>query len=142
MQDHHADHVAVARHDRNGHHRLEALLLELGHVLHARVVERVVADELRRLRSGDPSGQALVRPPAELADQMRVARRRRPQYQAVALYEVDEAGVAARRVGCDLDDAVQDTVEIKRGRDRLDDGVERLVFALYAGQSVAAARHR
>ena len=32
--------------------------------------------------------------------------------------------------------------QVERGGDGLDDRVERLVFALYAGQSVAAARHR
>ena len=142
MENHHTEHLAVARHDRNGHHRLEALLLELRHVLHPRVVERVVADELGRLRARDPAGQALVDPPGELVDQMRVARRRRPQHQALTVDEVDEARVTARRVGRDLDDAFQNAVEVQRGRDRLDDGVERLVFALYAGQSVAAARHR
>ena len=75
-------------------------------------------------------------------DQMRVARRRRSQYEPLAVHEVDEAGVAASRVGRDLDDAVQYAVQVQRRRDRLDDGIERLVFPLYAGQGVAAARHR
>ena len=142
MENHHTQHVAVAGHHRHGHHRLEALLLELRHVLHARVIECVVANELGRLGSGDPPRQALVQSPGELADQVRIARRCRPQHQTLIVNEIDEARVATRRVGRDLDDAVQNTIEVQRGRDRLDDGVERLVFALYAGQSVAAARHR
>ena len=99
MENHHTQDVAVAGHHRHGHHRLEALLLELRHVLHARVVERVVADELRRLRPRDPTRQALVHPPGELADQMRVARRRRSQHQAFTVHEVDECrrGTRSRR---------------------------------------------
>ena len=142
MEDDHTDHVAVAREHGHGDHRLELLLLELRHVLHARVVERVVADELGRLRARDPAGEPLADPPAERADQVRVARRRGPQHQPVALHEVDEAGVTAGRVGRDLDDTVQHALQVERRRDRLDDRVERLVFALYAGQGVAAARHR
>jgi hypothetical protein len=73
---------------------------------------------------------------------MRVARRGRSQHQPLVLHEVDEGGVAAGGVGRDLDDAVQHAVEIERRRDRLDDGVQRLVFALHAGQSVATAGDR
>ena len=36
--------VAVARSDRHAEKRLEPLLLELRHVLHARIVEQVVAE--------------------------------------------------------------------------------------------------
>jgi hypothetical protein len=100
------------------------------------------ADELGRLGARDPSGQPLLYPPAQLPHQVRVARRCRPQYQALTVQEVDEAGVTARRVGGDLDYPVEHAVQVQRRRDRLDDGVERLVFALHAGQSVAAARHR
>ena len=66
MENHHTEHVAVAGEHRHGDHRLEALLLELRHVLHARVVERVVADELGRLGARDPAGQALVDPQPSL----------------------------------------------------------------------------
>ena len=79
MENDHTQHVAVAREHRHGDHRLEALLLELRHVLHARIVERVLADELRRLRARDPAGEPLVDAPAERADEVRVARRGRPQ---------------------------------------------------------------
>jgi hypothetical protein len=142
VQNHHSEHVAVAREDRDRDHGLEALLLELGHVLHARVVERVVADELGRLGPGHPAGEPLVDAPRELAHQVRVPRRGRAQDQPVALHEVDEGGVAAGRVGRDVHDPAEHAIEIERRRDRLDDGVERLVFPLYAGQSVASAGHR
>ena len=129
VQDDHPDHVAGLGEDRYRDHRLEALLLELGDVLHPRVLHRVLADELRGLRPGDPARQALVDAEPQLADEARVARRRRAQRQPVALEEVDEAGVAAGRVGGDLDDAVQHPVEVERRRDRLDHRVERLVLA-------------
>jgi hypothetical protein len=50
--------------------------------------------------------------------------------------------VAAGGVGRDVDDSAEHAIEVQRGRDRLDDGIERLVFPLYAGKGVAAARHR
>ncbi len=40
VEDDHPDHGARAVEERDGHHRLEALLLELRHVLHARVLHR------------------------------------------------------------------------------------------------------
>ena len=138
VEDHHADHVAVAGEDRHRDHRLEALLVELRHELHARVLERALADELGRLGARDPAGQPLVEPPAELAHQLRVPRRRGPQNEAVALHEVDEAGVAAGGVGGDLDDAAEHAFERKRRRDRLDDRVQRLVLAPHALEGVAA----
>ena len=117
------------------------LLLELRHVLHARVLERVVADELRRLRAAHPAGQPLVDPPAERARRgaSSAATRAAP---AARLHEVDEGRVAVRRVGRDLDDPVQHAVSGQRRRDGLDDRVQRLVLALHAGQSVAATRDR
>jgi hypothetical protein len=142
MENHHTQDVAGAREHRHGDHRLEVLLLELRHVLHARVVHRVVADELGGLGAGDPPGQALLRPPGERADQMRVPGRSRSQYKPLVLHEVDEGGVAARGVGRDLDDPVEHAVEVERRRDRLDYRVQRLVFALHAGESVAAASDR
>ena len=55
VQHDHADHVARARGDRDRGHRLPALLLELGEVLHARVVERLVADQRGPLVARAPS---------------------------------------------------------------------------------------
>jgi hypothetical protein len=129
VQHDHADHVAVAGEDRHRDHRLEAFLVQLGHELHARVLERALADELGRLGARDPAGQPLVEAPFELADQLRVARRGGAQHQPVALDEVDEARVAASRVRRDLDDAAEHPLEGQRRRDRLDDRVQRLVLA-------------
>ena len=143
MEDHHTQHVAVAR-AMTGTATID---WKRSSSSSGTYFMRGSSSAWSRMNSGvfvarDPPRQALVHAPAELADQMRVARRRRPQHQALPVQEVDEGGVAAGRVGRDLDDAVQHAVEVERGRDRLDDGVERLVFALYAGKSVAAARHR
>ena len=50
--------------------------------------------------------------------------------------------MAVGRVSRDLDDPGEHPVQVERRRHHVDDGVEGLVFALYAGQSVAAARHQ
>ena len=52
-----ADHVAVLAHDRHAQERLEALLLELGDVLDARVGEQVVRDEGRLAALDGPPGE-------------------------------------------------------------------------------------
>ena len=54
--------IALARapDDRHREQRLELLLLELGHVLRARVGERVVADERGLAVLGRPPGEALA----------------------------------------------------------------------------------
>ena len=142
VQHHHADHVAGLGQDGHGHHRLKALLLELRHVAHARVLERVLADEGGRLRAGHPAGEPLVQAPAELPHQALVAAGRRPQREAARLHEVDEAGVAAGRVGGDVHDAPQHAVQVQRGRDRLDDGVQRLVLAPRPLEGVCGADGR
>ena len=100
-------------------------------------LHRVLADELGRLGPRDPSGEALVDPEAKGADEPRVPLGGGAQHQAVALEEVDEAGVAAGRVGRDIDDPAQDPVQVERGRDRLDDRVEGLVLALRPPKRVA-----
>ena len=66
VQDDDADHVAVAGQDRHGHHRLEALLVQLGHELHARVLERALADELGRLGPRDPARRPSSSPHSSL----------------------------------------------------------------------------
>ena len=142
VQDDHADHVAGAVQERHGDHRLEALLLELRHVLHARVVHRALADELGRARARDPAGQPLVDAPLELAHQMRVRRRSRLEHEPLSLEEVDEGGVAAGGVGGDLDDPRQHPLEGERGRDGLDDRIQRLVLAADAVEDVTAAGDR
>ena len=113
VEDDDPDHVAGLGQDRDRDHRLEVLLLELGHELHPRVRHRVLADELGGLGACDPAGEALVDAQPDLPDEPRVARRGGAQHQAIALEEVDEAGVAAGRVGGDVDDPAR-----ARGRGR------------------------
>ena len=142
VQDDHPDHRARAVQERHGHHRLEALLLELGHVLHARVLHRALADELGRARARDPAGQTFVDAPLELPDEVRVGRRGGLQHEPLALEEVDECGVAAGGVGGDLDDACEHTLEGERGGDGLDDRIQRLVLAADAVEDVTVAGGR
>jgi hypothetical protein len=54
-----ADRIARAAEDRERQQRLEPLLLELGHVLRARIGSRVVADERGLAVLGRPPGEAL-----------------------------------------------------------------------------------
>jgi hypothetical protein len=124
----HPDHLAGLGPHRDGDHRLEALLLQLGHVLHARVLHRVLADELGRPGPGHPTGQTLVEAEPDLPDQVRVAGRGGSQREPVGLHEVDEACVAVGGVRGDLHNAVQHTVQGERGGDGLDDRVQRLVL--------------
>ncbi len=134
MQDRDPDHVAGLGEDRHRDHRLELVLVQLRHVLHARVIHRVLGDELRRLRAGDPAGEALVDAEPELPEQVRITLGGGAQDQLVPLQEVDEAGVTGGGVGRDIDDPAQNAVQVQRRGDRLDDGVERLVLELRAAK--------
>ena len=62
-----AQHLARPGGHRDGDHRLEVLLLELGHVLHARVRQRVLADERGLAGPCDPACQPLVEGELDLA---------------------------------------------------------------------------
>jgi hypothetical protein len=126
VQHHCAQRRPRARRDGDRDHRLEALLLELGHVLHARVGHRVLADELGRPVPRHPAGEPLVEAELHAADEVRVHLRGRAQAQAVAVAQVDEAGVAVGRLGEEVDDAVEHPVEVRRRRDDADDRVQRL----------------
>ena len=106
------DDLARARRHRHGDHRLEALLVQLGHVLHARVGERVLADELGRVVAGHPAREPLVDAELDLADEVRVDPRRGVQPQAAPLAQVDEARVAARGLREDLHDPVEHAIQI------------------------------
>jgi len=109
-----AERIAGARRDRHDGHRLELLLLELSEVLHARVVDRVLANERGRVVPQHPAGQPLVHAHVELADEMRVNLRRRLQSQAVAVAQVDEARVAVGRLAHQVDDRVEHAAEVRR----------------------------
>jgi hypothetical protein len=68
VENDHTDHVARLGPHGDGDHRLEPLLLELRHILHARVLHGVFADELGGAGPCYPAGQALVEAEAHLAD--------------------------------------------------------------------------
>ena len=74
VQHDHADHVARRARDRHGGHRLPALLLELGEVLHARVVERLVADQRGAACCAPPSRSRPRRSPSRSGRRTRGAR--------------------------------------------------------------------
>ena len=128
MQDDHPDDVAGPLGERHRDHRLEALLLELGDVVHARVVERVVADQHRLARARDPAADAFVDAEPQPADEVAVDRRGGAQDELLVLDEVDEAGVAVGRLAQDPDDVVEDLLALQRRRDRRDHGVEERVL--------------
>jgi hypothetical protein len=144
VQDHDAQHLARARGHRDGHHRLEVLLLELGHVLHARVREGVLADERSLTGARHPARQPLVQGELHLADDVSVDARRGAHAQAIAVAQVDEARVAARGLGHQLDDAVEHLRQVDRRADRADDRVQRVAlepYALELRRQVPAAGH-
>ena len=105
-----ADRIAAPAEDRHRDERLEPLLLELGHVLHARIVERVVADERRLAGARAPTRRA---PPRARARSCRRAgayggdAARSTSRSPSSLDEIDEAGVHGARVGEQPHDAAR-----------------------------------
>ena len=126
-----AQHLARAGGHRDGDHRLEVLLLELGHVLHARVRQRVLADERGLAGPCDPACQPLVEGELDLAHHVGVDARRGADPQPVSIAQVDEAGMAARRLGDELDDAVEHLGQVDRRADGADDRVQRVALEPY-----------
>ena len=114
----------------NRDERLELLLLELRHVLHARIVERVLADERRLAPVERPPGEPFAALELDLAHEPAVRIRRGTEHEAlpVAIEEIDEAGVDGARVGEQLHDAVEHLFEIEGGTDRRDDLVEEALL--------------
>jgi hypothetical protein len=112
VHDHDADDLARAPGDRHRGHRLEALLLELGDVLHPRIGERVLADERGLPAPRHPPGQPLVEAQLDAPHQVGVHAGGRPHPQPVAIAQVDEAGVAVGGLADQADDAVEDAVEL------------------------------
>ncbi len=111
-----ADDISGATADRQREQRLEAFLLELRDVLHTRVGERVVADERRLapLRRVPRESLATIEP--HLADLALVGRRGGAEREptAVAVQEIDEAGVHAARVRYEANDGAQHLGEVER----------------------------
>ena len=89
---------------------------------------RVVADDGGLAVAHAPAGQALVDGEVDPVHDVREHLRGRAQPQAIPLPQVDEAGVAARRLGQQIDDAIEDAAEVGRGGDDRDDGVQRVAL--------------
>ena len=124
-----ADHGAVARGNRHAQERLEPFLLELRDVGHARVCEQVVGDERGLVALCRPPGETASPFQRDLADQVPVRISRGPQHQAVALDEIDEAGVNSARVGEQAHDSAQHLVDLERRGDGGDDPRQNVVAA-------------
>jgi hypothetical protein len=91
---------------------LEPFLVDLGHVLHARIRHRVVADERRRAVTRDPPREAVVQVELDPSDHVGVNLRRRAQNELRALAQVHEAGVAIGRLGQQIHDRREQPVQI------------------------------
>ena len=137
-----ADRVAAAPEDRDRDERLEPLLLELGDVLDARILERVLADERRLPVLDRPPGEPLAAQQLDLADERRVRRGRRAEHELlpVAVEQVDEAGVNRARLREQAHDALEHLSELERRPDRRDDLVEKAL--LDAGDPALVSIHR
>ena len=85
----------------------------------------LVADQRGLLGAGGPAGHALVEAHLDPADELAVHGRCRAEHETVSAHEVDQARVAARGLGGDVDDARQDGVDLERREDRVDDRAER-----------------
>ncbi len=119
------DRIAALAEHRDRDERLELLLLELGDVLDARVVEGVVADERRLSPVERPPGEPLAAFEHDLPGEGRVRVGRGAEDELlVALEQIDEARVDRARVGEEPDDPVEHFLEIQRRPDRRDDLVE------------------
>ncbi len=123
-----ADDVAVLAHDRHGDERLEALLLQLGDVLDARIVEELVADPGRLFVLGGPPGEALAALERDPPDEVRVGLRGGLEHEPVLLDEVHEAGVDRGGVRQEAHDRAEDLLQVQGRADRGDDRVQEPVL--------------
>ena len=106
--------------------------------------KRVLADERRLVAAQRPAGEPLVDAELDLPDEVRVHARGGAQPQPLAAAQVDEAGVAARRLREHVDHAREHALEVRRGGDHADDVVERVALepdAVELGGEVSGA-HR
>ncbi len=121
-----ADGLATLAVERHRNERLKSLFLELGHVLHTRIVEGVLADE-RRLALGErPPGKTLAALQLDAAREVRVRGGSGAQHEPlpVTIEEVDEAGVRSAGVREQANDPFEDLLEVEGRPDRRDDLLE------------------
>ncbi len=126
-----ADGVAALAVKRHRDERLKPLLFEFGDVLHARIVERLLANERRPALRERPPREPLPALQLDAADEVRVRGGCSAQHEplAVAIEQVDEAGMRGARIGEQPYDTFQDLLEVERGADRRDDLMEEALFA-------------
>ncbi len=122
----HPDHGARLVGQGHRYERLVVLLLGLGHDLHARIGEGVVAQEYRLIVGGHPARQTLAVLEPQPAHQrpVRVGHGAQRQRAVGGIDEVHEARVAVDRVGDQIDDRAQHPVQIEGRRNRVDDLVQ------------------
>ncbi len=118
--------LAVARDDRHAQKRLEALLLQLGNVLRALVLQQLVGDEGRLAMLRRPPREALASLEHDPAGEMVVRSARSPQDESltVVVDEIDEARMNGARVRQEAHDGGEHLVQLERRGDRRDDLVE------------------
>ena len=130
----HADGIAALAMERHRDERLKALFLELGHVLHPRIVERTLANERRPALRERPPREAFPALQLDTAGEVRVRRGGGTQQESlpITIEQVDEAGMGGTRVREQPYDPFQDLFEVERGADRRDDLMEEALFACFA----------
>jgi hypothetical protein len=110
-----ADAITALPEQRDRDERLEVFLLELGDVLDARILERVLADEGRLVPLERPPRETLASLEHDRSRQASVRIRRGTQHEplAVAVEQVDEARVRGARVREQTDDALEYLFEVE-----------------------------
>ena len=101
MEQDRAERLALPCGDRDRDERLEALLLELGHVLEARILECPSRMNAGSRCSSVHQASPWPRSSDDLADQMIEGLRRGPKDEPllVAIDQIDETGVYGARIG-------------------------------------------
>ena len=127
MQADDPDWITAPAEQGHRYERLEPLLLELGHVVEARVFQRIFADEGRLTLLERPPREPLAAGQDDLADEVSVRLRRCVEIETlpVAVEEVDEACVDRARVREQPHDGVEHLLEVERRGDRRDDRGEK-----------------
>ena len=116
------DHTLLVE-ERYRHERLEALLLELGEDLDARIGEQALDHDCRSAMLHRPTGETLSLLHRDLADEVLERGRCGSQHQPLVrlLDEVDEARVNGARLGEQAHDRAKHLVELERRRNGRDD---------------------
>ena len=132
-----ADRISSSADQGHRHEGLESLLLQFRHMVEARVVERVLADERRLATLERPPREALSPRQADPASEILVRLRRGIEFETITVggEEVDEAGMDGACSREQANNRGEHLLEIERGRHRRDDlGEESLPALLYVAR--------